>query len=237
MRAERAHLVGVERLHRRLRPDGHERRRRDRAVRGLEDPARAAPSVAVTRNAVNAAGSRLVPTPREAAGPWGHPSPPPTSSLLRGSARAWDTRSCRNRVARAARWSQRQHRVAEGVEAIALRDRGPVERPRLLHPDERHHEREQRRARGRWKFVSSASTRRNSNPGVTKSRVRPESSPVRATVSSVRTVVVPTGEDAVGGGDPPPRGRLHGVALAVELVILDARARTPAGRCPRRRGA
>ena len=46
--------------------------------------------------------------------------------------------------------------------------------------------------RGRWKFVRSASTRRNSKPGVTKSSVRPLSRPVRATVSSTRTVVVPT---------------------------------------------
>jgi hypothetical protein len=46
--------------------------------------------------------------------------------------------------------------------------------------------------RGRWKFVSSASTRRNANPGVTKRDVRPVSSPVRARVSSTRTLVVPT---------------------------------------------
>ena len=46
--------------------------------------------------------------------------------------------------------------------------------------------------RGRWKFVSSASTRRNSKPGVTKSVVRPASGPPRASVSSTRTVVVPT---------------------------------------------
>ena len=35
-RTERAHFVGMERLHRRLRPDGHERGRRDLAVRGPE---------------------------------------------------------------------------------------------------------------------------------------------------------------------------------------------------------
>ena len=46
--------------------------------------------------------------------------------------------------------------------------------------------------RGRWKFVSSASTLRNTKPGVTNSIVLPASSPVRATVSSTLTVVVPT---------------------------------------------
>src|SRR5580765_6401268 len=43
--------------------------------------------------------------------------------------------------------SQNQHRVAERVEAIPLLDRDLVEPPRLLHPRERHHEREERRAR------------------------------------------------------------------------------------------
>ncbi len=46
--------------------------------------------------------------------------------------------------------------------------------------------------RGRWKFVSSASTRWNSNPGVMKRFVRPCSGAPRAIDSSTRTVVVPT---------------------------------------------
>ena len=43
--------------------------------------------------------------------------------------------------------SEQEHRVAERVEAVALLDREPVQPPRLLDPGERHHEREQRRAR------------------------------------------------------------------------------------------
>src|SRR5438128_500382 len=46
--------------------------------------------------------------------------------------------------------------------------------------------------RGRWKFVTSASTRRNSKPGVTKRSVLPLRGAPRASVSSTRTVVVPT---------------------------------------------
>src|SRR5207249_3522089 len=43
--------------------------------------------------------------------------------------------------------SQDQHRIAERVEAITLLDRELVEAPRLLDAGERHHEREQGRAR------------------------------------------------------------------------------------------
>src|SRR6266511_5581855 len=43
--------------------------------------------------------------------------------------------------------SKDQHRVAEGVEAVALGDCQAVELARLLHAGERHHEGEQRRAR------------------------------------------------------------------------------------------
>src|SRR5262245_31067153 len=43
--------------------------------------------------------------------------------------------------------SQHEHRVAEGVEAVPLLDRDPVEAPRLLDAREGHDEREQRRAR------------------------------------------------------------------------------------------
>src|SRR5687768_2624499 len=54
------------------------------------------------------------------------------------------TASCRFDVARGL---EDQHRVAEGVEAIALRDRELVEAARLLDSREGHHEREQGRAR------------------------------------------------------------------------------------------
>ena len=50
--AELAQLVGIEALDGRLRPHRHERRRRDVAVRGVEEPARAAPSVATSVNAI-----------------------------------------------------------------------------------------------------------------------------------------------------------------------------------------
>ena len=50
-------------------------------------------------------------------------------------------------VAVSTKRSQDQHRIAEGVEAVALVDREPVELARLLDAGERHHEREQRRAR------------------------------------------------------------------------------------------
>ena len=46
--------------------------------------------------------------------------------------------------------------------------------------------------RGRWKFVSSESTRRNAKPGVMNSSVRPTRGAPRASDSSTRTVVVPT---------------------------------------------
>jgi hypothetical protein len=51
-----------------------------------------------------------------------------------------------------------QHRIAERVEAIPLLDRDLVEPPRLLHPGERHHN-ARSDERGRWKFVTSESTR------------------------------------------------------------------------------
>src|SRR5207248_5559203 len=43
--------------------------------------------------------------------------------------------------------SKDEHGVAEGIEAVALRDRELVQVPGLLDADEGHHEREQRRAR------------------------------------------------------------------------------------------
>ena len=76
--------------------------------------------------------------------------------------------------------------------------------------------------RGRWKFVSRRSTRRNSKPGVMKRSVRPASGAPRASVSSTRTVVVPTARTrrrrrAIRS----QAARLDRVALAVELVLLE----------------
>ena len=72
--------------------------------------------------------------------------------------------------------------------------------------------------RGRWKFVSSASTLRNSKPGAMKSVVRPgELARSRTIVSSTRTVVVPTASTRCACVDPLPRRRCDGVPLAVEL--------------------
>ena len=56
--------------------------------------------------------------------------------------------------------------------------------------------------RGRWKFVRSASTRRNSKPGVMKSSVRPLSGAPRASVSSTARRRRADGEHAIGGLDP-----------------------------------
>src|SRR5581483_12284464 len=77
-------------------------------------PARAAPSVASTRNAV---------------------TPPPYRATAGGL------------TPNGSATSEDQHRVAEAVEAVALLDGEAVEPPRLLDAGERHHEREQRRAR------------------------------------------------------------------------------------------
>src|SRR5262245_49255258 len=109
-------------------------------------PARAAPSVALTVNALTVrcahcrGGYRkerrtLGATPRL------HPL-----RAYRESAHAWETGSCRI-SANTRSPSQQEHRVAEGVEAVPLGDRDPIELARLLHSGERHDEREQRRAR------------------------------------------------------------------------------------------
>ena len=75
--------------------------------------------------------------------------------------------------------------------------------------------------RGRWKFVSSASTRRNANPGVMKRSERPSSgAPARQGLEHTGGRG-PDREHALGGLDARPRGGLHPVALAVHLVLLD----------------
>ncbi len=64
--------------------------------------------------------------------------------LLPRFGRARHRRECRrpHRALRARSHLEDEHRIAEGIEAVALLDRQPVEPPRLLHPGERHHERE-----------------------------------------------------------------------------------------------
>ena len=86
---------------------------------------------------------------------------------------------------------EHEHGIAEGVEPVALRDRESVELARLLDPCEGHHEREKRRcaADGSWSAAHQPDGSRT--PASRRVSVRPASSPVRATVSSTRTLVVP----------------------------------------------
>ena len=76
--------------------------------------------------------------------------------------------------------------------------------------------------RGRWKFVSRASTRRKSKPGVTKRLVRPVSGRAAGEGLEDANGRGADCEDAAGGLDPGPRLGAHRVALAVERMILDA---------------
>ena len=137
----------------------------------------------------------------------------------RGRARAALPRRRRRPARRVA--SEHEHRVAERVEAVSLRDGQPVQPARLRRPP-----RTPSRARAASSGAggSSSGARRRggtSKPGVTNSVVRPASWPPRATVSSTRTVVVPTARHALGRLDPRPRLRPHRVALAVQLVLLE----------------
>ena len=61
-RAERAQLVGMDALHRALRPDGHERRRRHVAVRGAEQTGAGG---AVGRRDVEVAHRTSIASPKE----------------------------------------------------------------------------------------------------------------------------------------------------------------------------
>ena len=75
--------------------------------------------------------------------------------------------------------------------------------------------------RGRWKFVSSASTRRNSKPGVTKSVVRPSRTAVPRDRLEHAHRRRSDGEHPLGGLDPLPGLGPDRVALAVQLVLLE----------------
>src|SRR5688572_25208860 len=96
-------------------------------------PARAAPSVAVTVKLTTrfraSLGSIRAPRVRFSALP---------SKAGGGTGCPGYTRGLR---------SQEEHRIAEGVEAVPLLDREPVEAPRLLDAREGHDQREQGRAR------------------------------------------------------------------------------------------
>ena len=69
--------------------------------------------------------------------------------------------------------------------------------------------------------MSRASTRLNAKPGVMNSLVLPTSSPVRTTVSSTRTVVVPTASTLRAAAIRPHSAVVDRVPLAVDLVLLD----------------
>ena len=124
-----------------------------------------------------------------------------------------------------AEWLQRdEHRVAERVEAVALLDREPVEPARLLDARERHHEREQRRARQvevRQQRVDAAELEAR--------RDEERRAALEQTVACDRLEHAhrrrADGEHALGGADPLPRLGPHRVALAVQLVLLERRRR------------
>ena len=178
------------------------------------------------------------------------PRPPAVAARPRdspgraGSATAGAAPACRSACTGAAldgsasAPSEDQHRVAEGVEAVALLDgeRGRAgaspRRPANAITSASSVE------RGRWKFVSRRSTRRNSKPGVTKSSVRPASGAPRASVSSDAHRRRADGEHALGAA--AIRSHASGrdlVALAVERVLLERRRPRAAGTCRGRRAA
>ena len=75
--------------------------------------------------------------------------------------------------------------------------------------------------RGRWKFVSSASTRRNAKPGVMKRSDLPSSgAPSRERLQHPGRRRA-DGEHALSRLDARPHGGVDPVALAVQLVLLD----------------
>ena len=108
-------------------------------------PARAAPSVATMRKLSVSSLREFATRPR------GHPAPPPAMSVspnLERMGHASATKQRRIVHGRGANlMSQHQHRVAERVEAVPLRNRLPVELAHDLDPGERHHQREQGRPR------------------------------------------------------------------------------------------
>ena len=120
----------------------------------------------------------------------------------------------------AARDSQHEHRIAERVEAVPLLDREPVERGASPPP---------RRTPSRARAASSAAGGSSSagvdaaelEPGRDEQPVRPESGPPCATVSSTRTVVVPTASTRSAASIRSHAAGADLVALAVQLVVLE----------------
>ena len=77
--------------------------------------------------------------------------------------------------------------------------------------------------RGRWKFVRSASTRRNANPGVMKSSVLPFEWPSAGEGLDDPRRRRPDRQDALGGVDPCPRTGIDPVPLPMDHVLLEGR--------------
>src|SRR5579871_1965180 len=116
--------------------------------------------------------------------------------------------------------SQDQHRVAEGIEAVALRDRDLVEPARLFDAREGHDERKQRRARQvevRQEHVDppKLEARQDEELGATGERRS-----ARERLEDAHGGR-PDGEHALGSGHALPRGGRDLVALTVERMLLD----------------
>src|SRR2546423_89916 len=146
-----------------------------------------------------------------------------TARTRRASLRARARRGCARTRATRSRFasSQDQHRIAEGVEAVLLFDRKLVQASHLLDTGERHHERQQRRARQvkiREERVDAPEleARHDEELGATGER----------RVSRERLERAHRGradrQHAFRGLDPIPRFRRDLVALAVDHVFLDA---------------
>ena len=117
-----------------------------------------------------------------------------------------------------------EHGIAEGVEAVPLLDREPVEPARLLDPREGHHEGEQRRARQvevRQERVDAAELEARRDEQLGAAGERPAAGERLEHAHRRRA----DGEDALGCPDPLPRLPLDLVALAVDLVLLESAPR------------
>ena len=229
LRAEVAHLVRVQRLHGPLRPDGHEDGRLDLPVRRpqhpgprrpvgrlhLEDRAPGAMSrrqtrVTRLRHFVQSVQFRNRSTVCDCDG-HGHVSRSRNSwsdqcddwcnsfSTVTGSA----SHRRRSRSGSAPRLRGRRGAAISSTPANAITSASSVER-------------------GRWKFVSRWSTRRNVKPGVMKSSVRPASgrAATRASRARARWSCRPRAR-APRAAMRCPRRRRDRVPLAVDRVLLD----------------
>src|ERR671919_2293853 len=124
------------------------------------------------------------------------------------------------------RWpsSEHEHGVAEGIEAVALGDRGAVELARLLDADERHDEREQRRARKvevRQQCVDAPELEAGSDEERRPSRQLTGADDGLERANRRR----PDRENALRRLDPRPLAGLDLVALAVQAMVFERLAR------------